>query len=168
MSRFPFNRLPSYSLDSTFEEGIMRYHRIPTCAVLLLAIVAEISASQSQPNPLARREGIRLQVRVQNTTLPPTVRFRFLTGADSLDGVGRVVPAPYDQTFAIQQLRVRIEPTDPRAKVLVAVERWHEGTLQDQGSMTGKAVLVQVQGDVLRLASAPLRWFIWPVEVDVF
>jgi hypothetical protein len=72
----------------------MRHYWAPTCTLLLLAIAAEISASQSQPNPLARREGIRLQVRVQSTTLPPTVRIRFLTGADSLNGVGRVVPGP--------------------------------------------------------------------------
>ena len=139
----------------------MRHYWAPTCALLLLATAAEISASQSQPNPLARRDGIRLQVRVQNTTLPPTVRITLLTGADSLNGVGRVVPAPYDRTFAIQELQVRIEPTDPRAKVLVAVERWHEGTLEDQGTMTGKAVLVQVQDNAFWLASRSVAFHVF-------
>jgi hypothetical protein len=127
-----------------------------------------ICVSQSRPDARPQRDGIRLQVLVRNTTLPATVRLRFLTAADSVNGVGRLVSVPYDQTFSTEQLRVRIEPTDPRARVQVAVERWREGALEDQGSVTGKAVLVQVQRDVLRLAAGPLHWTIWPVDIHVF
>lgn len=138
-------------------------HRLgaATCALFLLTIAPAVCALQSHPNLPSRSDSIRLKVQVRNTTLPATVRLRFLTGADSLSGVSRVVSVPYDQTFAAEQLRVRVEPTDPQARVTVAVERWRGGALKAEGSVTGDGVLVQVRRDVLELTT-------WPVQLHVF
>jgi hypothetical protein len=141
-------------------------HRLAaaTFVLCLLTIAPAIFASQSGFNVPSRRDGIRLKVQVRNTTLPATVRLRFLTEADSLSGVGRVVSVPYDETVAVEQLRLRVEPTDPAASVMVTVERWHDGALQQDGSMTGKGVLVQVRGDFLGLTA----WSVWPAAVHRF
>jgi hypothetical protein len=132
-----------------------------TCALFLLTIAPAVCASQSQPNLPSRSDSIRLKVQVRNTTLPATVRLRFLTGADSLSEVSRVVSVPYDQTFAAEQFRVRVGPTDPQARVMVAVERWRGGALEAEGSVTGEGVLVQVRRGVLELAT-------WPVRLHLF
>jgi hypothetical protein len=138
-------------------------HRLEAaiCALCVLTIAPAICASQSGPYAPARRDGIRLKVQVRNTTLPATVRLRFFTGADSLSGVSRVVSVPYDETSAAEQFRVRVEPTDPQARVMVAVERWRGGALEAEGSVTGERVLLQVRGGVLELA-------IWPVRLHLF
>ena len=146
----------------------MYRHEASICALLLFTITPAICTSQSRPNPPSERDGIRLRVQVRSTALPATVRLRFLNGADSLNGVSRIVSVPYDQIFPTEQLRVRVEPTNPGAKVQVAVERWRAGVLEDQGSITGQGVLVHIQRDVLRLAAGPVHWFIWPVDIDVF
>ena len=122
------------------------------CALCLLTIAPAICASQSGPNAPSRRDGIRLKVQVQNTTLPATVRLRFFTGADSLS-VDRVVSVPYDQTLLVEQLRLEVQPTNPEANVTVAVERWRDGALEGDGSITGKGVLVQVRRGVLGLTA---------------
>ncbi len=122
------------------------------CALCLLTIAPAICASQSGPNAPSRREGIRLKVQVRNTTLPATVRLRFFTGADSLS-VDRVVSVPYDQTLLVEQLRLEVQPTNPEANVTVAVERWRDGALEGDGSITGKGVLVQVRRGVLGLTA---------------
>jgi hypothetical protein len=127
-----------------------------TCALFLLTIAPPVCASQSVPNGPSRRDSIRLKVQIRNTTLPATVRLRFLSGAKSLSGVSRVVSVPYETTFDAQQLRLRVEPTDPGASVMVAVERWRDGALEEEGNVTGKGILVQVQRDVLGLIAGPL------------
>ena len=146
----------------------MPRHRAPICTWFLFTIIAPISASQSPRPPLPRRDGVRLQVHVWNTTLLATVGLRFLIGTDSLNGGSRVVSVPYDQTFPGQQLSVRVEPPDPRAQILVVVDRWRDGKLQEEGSVTGSRIMVQVQRGVLRLAAGPLRSGIWPVRNRVF
>lgn len=130
-------------------------HRLKAaiCALGLLTIASAICASQSGPNARSRRDGIRGKVQVRNTNLPATVRLRFFTGADSLGGVDRVVSVPYDQTLLVEQLRLEVTPTDPEASVTVAVERWREGALEGDGSITGKRVLVQARLGVLRLTA---------------
>ena len=135
-----------------------------TCALFLLTVAPAVCASQSSPNVPSRRDSIRLKVEVRNTTLPATVRLRFLTGANSLGGVSRLVPAPYDQTFSAEQLCLLVEPTDPGASVTVAVERWHDEALEEEGGVTGKEVLIHVQRDVLGLTAGPLHRLIWPAE----
>lgn len=75
-----------------------------------------------------------------------------------------MVSVPYDQTFAAEQLRVWVDPTDPQARVTVAVERWRGGALEAEGSVTGDGVLVQVRGDALQLTTLPLG----PVQLHVF
>ena len=135
-----------------------------TCALLLLTMAPVVCASQSTPNVPSRRDSIRVKVQVRNTTLPATVRLRFFTGANSLGGVSRLVPVPYDQTFGADQLCLRVEPTDPGARVIVAVERWHDGALEEEGGVTGKRVLVQIHRDVLGLTAGPLHSLIWPAE----
>jgi hypothetical protein len=146
----------------------MRHVHVGNHAWLLLALSPAIGVSHSRPDPLPQRSGIRLRVDVQNTTLPATVRLRFLGGADSLDGAGRVVSVPYDRTFPVQQLRVRVEPTDPGATVRVLVERWNDGNVADQGGVTGKGACVQVQRDAIALATGRTPSSICPVQVHVF
>ena len=138
-------------------------HRLEAaiCALCLLTIAPAICASQSGPNAPSRRDGIRLKVQVRNTTLPATVRLRFFTGADSLS-VDRVVSVPYDQTLLVEQLRLEVQPTNPEANVTVAVERWRDGALEGDDSITGKGVLVQVRRGALGLTA-----FGWPELLDV-
>jgi hypothetical protein len=68
-----------------------------------------------------------------------------------------VVSVPYDQTLLLEQLRLEVQPTNPEANVTVAVERWRDGALEGDGSITGKGVLVQVRRGVLGLTA-----FSWP------
>ena len=142
-------------------------HRLKAaiCALCLLTIAPAICASQSGPKAPSRRDGIRLKVQVRNTTLPATVRLRFFAGADSLSRVDRVVSVPYDQTLPVVQFRLEVAPTNPEANVTVAVERWRDGALEGDGSITGKGVLVQVRPGVLGLTA-----FGWPgpLELRVF
>ena len=133
------------------------------CALCLLTIAPAICASQSRPNDPSRRDGIRLKVQIRNTPLPATVRLRLFTGADSLSGVDRLVSVPYDETLLVEQLRLGVAPTDPEADVTVAVEGWRDGALHDDGSITGKEVLVQVRLGVLALTA-----FGGPVNLHVF
>ena len=139
-------------------------HRLEAaiCAWCLLTIAPAICASQSGPNAPSRRDGIRLKVQVRNTTLPATVRLRFSTGADSLSRVDRVVSVPFDQSLLVEQLRLEVQPTNPEANVTVAVERWRDGALEGDGSITGKGVLVQVRRGVLGLTA-----FGWPGLLDL-
>ena len=115
-------------------------HRLEAaiCALCLLTIAPAICASQSGPNAPSRRDGIRLKVQVRNTTLPATVRLRFSTGADSLSRVDRVVSVPYDQTLLVEQLRLKVEPTNPEANVTVAVERWRDELLRGMAASLGR------------------------------
>jgi len=64
-----------------------------------------------------------------------------------------VVSVPYDQTLLVEQLRLEVQPTNPQANVTVAVERWGDGALEGDGSITGKGVLVQVRRGVLGLTA---------------
>ena len=142
----------------------MHRFKAATCALSLLTMAPVVCASQSSPNVPSRRDSIRVKVEVRHTTLPATVRLRFLTGPNSRGDVSRLVLVPYDQTFGADQLCLQVEPTDPGASVIVAVERWHDGALEEEGGVTGKEVLVQVERDVLGLTAGPLHRIIWPAE----
>jgi hypothetical protein len=139
----------------------MRGLHVASYAWVVLAIAPAIS--QSRPNPFPHRDGIRLQVEVQSTTLPMTVRLRFFTAGDSLTETSRVVAVPYDHTFSVQPLIVGVEPTDPRATVTVHVEHWRDGAVTEQGTLSGQRVLVQIQRDILTLSTG-----IWPVQLHIF
>jgi hypothetical protein len=120
----------------------------PLTSVLLLLTPAIYA---STPHALVQREGIRLQIDVEHSTLPKTVRMRPRCGFDTLNASVRVMQVPYDVTVPAQELGVQIDATDPSASVRVHVERWRGGAMTGEASVTGTGALVEVQPTLIAL-----------------